>query len=191
MKALEEKIRKEGKIFSGNIVKVGSFLNHRLDVNFLMDMGEEIARLYEGAGVNKILTVEASGIAMAVCVASKMKVPVVFGKKSSAKNLSEDVYTTTIDSFTHKKSNSVAVSKEFITEEDKILIVDDFLANGEAIRGLIDIVNQAKAEVIGCAIAIEKGFQGGGDKLRSEGVRVESLAIIDGMTDTTIKFREI
>lgn len=191
MKALEEKIRKEGKIFSGNIVKVGSFLNHRLDVNFLMEMGEEIARLYEGTGINKIITVEASGIAMAVCVASKMNVPVVFGKKASAKNLSENVYVAEVYSFTHKKANSIAISKEFLTEEDRVLIVDDFLANGEAIRGLIDIANQAKAKVVGCAIAIEKGFQGGGDKLRSEGIRVDSLAIIDSMTDTSIKFREI
>jgi xanthine phosphoribosyltransferase len=120
-----------------------------------------------------------------------MNVPVVFGKKASAKNLSDSVYVADIYSFTHKKSNSVAISKEYLTKEDKILIVDDFLANGEAIRGLINICNQANAKVVGCAIAIEKGFQGGGDKLRSEGVRVDSLAIIDEMTDTSIKFREI
>ena len=189
MKALEQKIVKEGKIFPGHIVKVGSFLNHRLDVDFPMEMGKEICELFKGCGVTKIITVEASGIAMAVCAASQMGVPVVFGKKATAKNLSDEVYTAEIYSFTHKKSNSVAISKEFISSTDKILIVDDFLANGEAIRGLISIAKQAGAEVVGCAIAIEKGFQGGGDKLRSEGVRVESLAIIDEMTDTSVKFR--
>lgn len=190
MKALEQKITAEGKIFPGHIVKVGSFLNHRLDVNFLMEMGEEIARLYKDAGITKIITVEASGIALAVCAAYKMNVPVVFGKKASAKNLSNNVYVAEIYSFTHKKSNFVAISEEFLSPTDKVLIVDDFLANGEAIRGLISIVKQANAQVAGCAIAIEKGFQGGGDKLREEGVRVESLAIIDEMTDNSIKFRE-
>ncbi len=191
MKSLEQKIIKEGKIFPGHIVKVGSFLNHQLDVNFLMEMGKEIAELYKDSSITKIITVEASGIAMAVCAASIMGVPVVFGKKASAKNLSGDVYLAEIYSFTHKKSNTVAISKEFLSSSDKVLIVDDFLANGEAIRGLIDIAKQANAKVVGCAIAIEKGFQGGGDKLRSEGVRVESLAIIDEMSDTSIKFREI
>ena len=158
MRILEERIEKEGKIYPGNIVKVGTFLNHQLDTDLLMKMGEEIARLYEGAGVNKILTVESSGIAIAVFAG-------------------------------YKKVYDVIVSKEVLSSSDKVLIVDDFLANGKALEGLIDIVKQANAEVIGCAIAIEKGFQGAGDRLRKEGVRVESLALIDEMTDDSVKFR--
>ena len=188
MKALEEKIAKEGKIFPGNIVKVSGFLNHRLDVRFLMQMGKEIAELYQ-SGVNKILTIEASGIAIAVCAAAYMDVPVVFAKKGKTKNLQSDVYSTEVESFTHGTTYNVVVSKEYLNKDDKVLIIDDFLANGNALRGLIDLVKQAGGEVAGCAIAIEKGFQGAGDKLRSEGVRVESLAIIDEMTDTSIKFR--
>lgn len=189
MRILEERIEKEGKIYPGNIVKVGTFLNHQLDTDLLMQMGEEIARLYEGAGVNKILTVESSGIAIAVFAGYKMGVPVVFAKKGETKNIQGDVYVTKIESFTHKKVYDVIVSKEVMSSSDKVLIVDDFLANGKALEGLIDIVKQANAEVVGCAIAIEKGFQGAGDRLRKEGVRVESLALIDEMTDSSVKFR--
>ena len=189
MRILEERIEKEGKIYPGNIVKVGTFLNHQLDTKLLMQMGEEIARLYEGAGVNKILTVESSGIAIAVFAGYKMGVPVVFAKKGETKNIQGDVYVTKIESFTHKKVYDVIVSKEVLCCDDKVLIVDDFLANGKALEGLIDIAKQAGAEVVGCAIAIEKGFQGAGDRLRKEGVRVESLALIDEMTDDSVKFR--
>ena len=189
MRALEERIEKEGKIYPGNIVKVGTFLNHKLDTELLMQMGEEIARLYSGAGVNKILTVESSGIAIAVFAGYIMHVPVVFAKKGETKNIQGDVYSTEIESFTHKKTYNVIVSKEVLSSDDKVLIVDDFLANGKALEGLMNIVNQAGAEVIGCAIAIEKGFQGAGDNLRKRGVRVESLALIDEMTDDSVKFR--
>ena len=188
MKALEEKIAKEGKIFPGNIVKVGGFLNHRIDVQFMMEMGKEIARLFP-SGVNKILTIEASGIAIAVCAASYMNVPVVFAKKGKSKNIQSDVYSAEIESFTHGNTYNAVVSKEYLSKDDKVLIIDDFLANGKALRGLMSLVGQAGGEVVGCAIAIEKGFQGAGDKLRSEGIKVESLAIIDEMTDSSIKFR--
>ena len=190
MKALEQKILNEGKVFPGNILKVSGFLNHRLDVDFLMEMGEEIARLYSGCGVNKILTVEASGIAIAVCAASKMHVPVVFAKKGLTSNLQSEVYSTPVQSFTHGKIYNVMVSKEYLSEKDSVLIIDDFLANGNAMKGLIDIIKQAGGQVIGCAAAIEKGFQKGGDNLRKAGIRVESLAIIDEMTDTNVKFRQ-
>lgn len=189
MKLLEEKIRKEGKIFPGNIVKVSSFLNHQLDIPLLEEMGKEIARLYAGSGVNKVLTVESSGIAIAVFAGRELKVPVLFAKKGETSNLKSDLYQTPIESFTHHRTYNVTVSKEFLGREDKVLIVDDFLANGKALEGLIDIVGQAGGEVIGCAIAIEKGFQGAGDRLRAQGVRVESLAIIDEMTDSSVTFR--
>jgi len=190
MKALEEKILNEGSVLPGNILKVGSFLNHRLDVEFIAEMGEEIARLFEGCGVNKILTIETSGIAIAMGAALKMHVPVVFAKKNKSSNISGDVYSTVVHSFTHGTDYTVVVSKDFLDSSDKILIVDDFLANGKALIGLIDIVNQAGAQLIGASCAIEKGFQKGGDNLREHGVRVESLAIIDSMDDNSITFRE-
>ncbi|MBR1867870.1 MAG: xanthine phosphoribosyltransferase [Clostridia bacterium] len=189
MKALERKIVEEGKIFPGNIVKVSGFLNHRIDVKFMMEMGKEIARLYP-AGVNKILTIEASGIAIAVCAANFMNVPVVFAKKGKSNNIQSDVYAAEVESFTHGTKYNVVVSKEYLSADDKVLIIDDFLANGNALRGLISIVGQAGGEVVGCAIAIEKGFQRGGDNLRKEGVKVQSLAIIDEMTDDSVRFRE-
>lgn len=189
MKILEERIEKEGKIYPGNIVKVGTFLNHQLDTTLLMQMGEEIARLFGNDGVNKILTVESSGIAIAVFAGYKMGVPVVFAKKGETKNIRGGVYSTEIESFTHKRTYNVIVSKEVMGPDDKVLIVDDFLANGKALEGLMDIVKQAGAELAGCAIAIEKGFQGAGDRLRGKGVRVESLALIDEMTDDSVKFR--
>jgi xanthine phosphoribosyltransferase len=189
MKALEEKIVREGKILPGNVLKVNHFLNHQLDVDFLMEMGREVARLYENAGVNKILTIEASGIALAVVVAAHMHVPVLFAKKNSTTNLSEDKYTTQVASFTHQKVYNVVVSRELLNASDRVLIVDDFLACGNAVFGLIDLVAQAGGEVVGVTAAIEKGYQGGGDKLRAQGVRVESLAVIDEMTEDGIRFR--
>ena len=190
MKALEEKILKEGSVLPGHILKVGSFLNHRLDVDFIMEMGKEIARLFENEEVNKILTIETSGIAIAVGAAAQMHVPVVFAKKNKSGNLSDELYKTVIHSYTHGKDYDVVVSKEFLNSDDKVLIIDDFLANGKALLGLIDIVNQAGATLVGTSCAIEKGFQKGGDNLREKGIRVESLAIVDEMTDDGIVFRK-
>ncbi len=190
MKALEEKILREGSVLPGNILKVGSFLNHRLDVDFIMEMGKEIARIFEGSGVNKILTIETSGIAIAVGAAAQMHLPVVFAKKNKSGNIGGDVYSTTIHSYTHGKDYDVIVSREFLEKDDKILIIDDFLANGKALLGLIDIVGQAGATLIGASCAIEKGFQKGGDNLRQQGIRVESLAIVESMTDNSITFRK-
>ncbi|MBP3388544.1 MAG: xanthine phosphoribosyltransferase [Clostridia bacterium] len=189
MKALEEKILKEGTVLPGNILKVGSFLNHQLDAALLMEMGREIARLYKDAGVTRILTIESSGIAIAVAAAAAMGVPAVFAKKNKSKNLNDDVYTVTVYSYTHDREYPVVVSKDYIKPDDRVLIVDDFLAVGNALRGLIALVGQAGAQVAGCAIAIEKGFQKGGDDLRAQGVRVESLALIDHMTDDSVIFR--
>ena len=189
MKALEEKIDREGLVYPGNILKVGSFLNHQLDVDFLMEMGKEIERLYKNAGVTKIVTIEASGIAIAVAAASYMHVPVVFAKKTKTSNLSGESYVSKVHSFTHNKDYDIVISKQFISNNDCILLIDDFLAVGNALNGLIDIVGQAGAKLAGAAIAIEKGFQGGGDALRAKGIRVESLALIDSMEDGKIIYR--
>ncbi|MBR4123657.1 MAG: xanthine phosphoribosyltransferase [Clostridia bacterium] len=189
MKALEEKILTEGTVLPGHILKVGSFLNHQIDVDFIMEMGKEITRLFENEKITKILTIETSGIPIAVGAAANMHVPVVFAKKNKTGNLSGDVYSTVVHSYTHGTDYTVVVSKEFLTENDNVLIIDDFLANGKALIGLIDILGQAGATVAGCAIAIEKGFQKGGDNLRADGIRVESLAIIDSMDDNSITFR--
>ncbi len=190
IKALEEKILKEGIVLPGNILKVDCFLNHRIDVEFLMEMGKEIADLFRDKPVNKILTIETSGIPIAFAAAHFMKVPVVFAKKSKSANISDNVYSSTVTSFTKKNVYDAVVSKDFLNSDDKVLIIDDFLAKGNALNGLMDILNQAKAEVIGCAIAIEKGFQGGGDELREKGIRVESLAIVETMTENSLTFRK-
>ena len=190
MKALEEKIREEGEVLPGNILKVGNFLNHRLDVQFLCEMGKEIARLYEGCGINKILTIETSGIAIAMGAAIHMGVPVVFAKKNKSKNVSGEVYCTDVVSFTHKNVSQVIVEKQFLSENDRVLLVDDFLANGMALKGLIGICREAGVDIAGAAIAIEKGFQAGGDEIRAMGIRVESLAIVESMTADSITFRE-
>ncbi len=190
MKALEQKILSEGTVLSGDILKVGSFLNQQIDIAFLMEMGEEINRIYKNDKVTKILTIEASGIAVAVAAAAVMKVNVVFAKKNKTSNVSGEVYSAKVHSFTHGTDNLITVPKDYIGKDDKVLIIDDFLANGKALEGLIDIVNQAGAEVVGCTCAIEKGFQGGGDKLRKEGYKVESLAVIDKMSTEGIEFRK-
>ena len=189
MKALEEKILAEGKVLPGNILKVGSFLNHQLDVDFIMQMGQEIARLFADSGVSKILTIETSGIAIAMGAAAVLHVPVVFAKKHRTGNLSGEIYTTVVHSYTHGQDYNVVVSRDFLTPEDHVLLVDDFLANGKALEGLIDLVGQAGAQLCGAACAIEKGFQHGGDSLRAAGIRVESLAIIDQMDDSAVIFR--
>ncbi|MBP3627370.1 MAG: xanthine phosphoribosyltransferase [Clostridia bacterium] len=191
MKALEEKILKEGTVLPGNILKVASFLNHKLDVDFIMEMGKEIARIFADEKITKILTVETSGIAIAMGAAAAMHVPVVFAKKHKSGNLSGQMYKTVVHSYTHGVDYTIVVSCEFLDENDKILIVDDFLANGKALNGLIDIVGQAGATVVGCSCAIEKGFQGGGDALREQGIRVESLAIVEQMSDDSLTFRSM
>lgn len=189
MKALEEKILSEGTVLCGDILKVGSFLNQQLDIDFLLSMGEETARIYEGEEITKILTIEASGIAVAVAVAAVMHKKVVFAKKNKTSNVSGAVYSANVHSFTHGTDYLITVPCDYITAGDKVLIIDDFLANGKALEGLIDIVNQAGASVVGCTCAIEKGFQGGGDALRAKGYRVESLAVIQKMSTEGIEFR--
>lgn len=189
MKALEEKILKEGKILDGGVLKVGNFLNQRIDAAFIMEMGKEIARLYKDSNITKIFTIESSGIAIAMAAALEMGVPFVFAKKNKSANVGDEVYSSRVHSFTHGNTYDAVVSKEFITEEDTILIIDDFLARGNALIGLIDMVGQSGAALAGAAIAIEKGFQGGGDELRAKGIRIESLALIDKMENGSITFR--
>lgn len=191
MKLLEERIRKDGTVKAGNVLKVDSFLNHQMDIELFNEMGKEWARLFADRKITKILTVEASGIGIACVAAQHFHVPVVFAKKSQSVNIDGEVYSTKIESFTHKRVYDVIVSKKFLHPEDHILIIDDFLANGCALEGLIDIVNKAGASVEGVGIAVEKGFQKGGDLIRSKGICVESLAIVESMDDKTgeITFR--
>lgn len=193
MKALEEKILKEGLVKEGNVLKVDSFLNHQIDVAFLEDMGLEFKRLFKDKKVTKILTIEASGIGIATIVSRHFDyVPVVFAKKSKSSNISYDVYHTSVDSYTHQKTNDVIVSKQYLSKDDHVFIVDDFLANGCAVLGLIDLVQQAGGTVEGIGIVIEKGYQDGGHKIREAGYHLESLAIIEAMNEKTgeIIFRE-
>lgn len=190
MKLLEERILKDGKVFPGNILKVDSFLNHQIDVVLLNEMGKEIKSLYSDCEVNKILTIEASGIGIACITAQFFDCPVLFAKKTKTKNIASTVYKTQVASFTHGTTYDVIVSKDFLGEGDRVIIVDDFLAEGNALIGLIDLCKQAGAEVVGCAIAVEKGFQQGGKKVRDMGVRVESLAIVESMSETAVTFRK-
>ena len=185
MKLLEERIREDGVVKEGNVLKVDSFLNHQMDIELFNEMGKEWARLFADRPVTKILTVEASGIGIACVAAQHFHVPVVFAKKTQSLNIDGEVYSTKIQSFTHKKIYDVIVSKKFIKPEDHILIIDDFLANGCALEGLLQIVEDAGATVEGIGIAVEKGFQKGGDLIREKGVRVESLAIVDSMDAAT------
>lgn len=192
MQMLEERIIKDGKVFSGNVLKVDSFLNHQLDVELLDKLGIEIKKLFKDEAVTKVLTIEASGIGVGCMVARHFNCPLLFAKKSKTLNIKGDVYTSKVESFTHQCTYDIIVSKDFLNETDTVLIVDDFLAKGNALIGLIDIVNQSGAKLAGCAIAIEKGYQGGGDKLRAQGIRVESMAIVEEMDDKTgnIVFRK-
>ena len=190
MREMEEKILKEGKVLPGGILKVGSFLNQQIDTDFLREMGKEIARLYGDSDVNKILTIEASGIAIAAAAGMELGVPVVFAKKHKTSNVDGSIYSTRVHSFTHNEDYNVVVSRDYLLPGDRVLLIDDFLANGKALEGLIDLVTQAGAEVAGIAVAIEKCFQGGGDEIRSRGIRVEALAAIESMSDTTIVFRK-
>lgn len=189
---LEERIMKDGIVKEGNVLKVDSFLNHQMDIRLFDQIGEEFKKRFEGTEISKILTIEASGIGIACVVARHFDVPVVFAKKSKSINIEGDVYVAEVESFTHKCKNQVIVSKKFINPEDKILIIDDFLANGCALQGLISIVKSAGASVEGIGIAVEKGFQTGGQVIRNLGYHLESLAIVDSMDAATgeIKFRE-
>ncbi|MDO4488578.1 MAG: xanthine phosphoribosyltransferase [Eubacteriales bacterium] len=191
MRLLEDKIRQDGKVKEGNVLKVDGFLNHQIDPMLMEELGREFYRLFADYNVNKILTIESSGIAIAIEAARFFKAPLVFAKKAKTKNIDGDVWSSEVMSFTHGKVNTVIVSKKYLGPEDRVLIIDDFLANGAALNGLIDICTQAGAEVVGCGIAIEKGFQPGGAELRNRGIRVESLAIVESMdaSDGSITFR--
>lgn len=183
MNCLEERILKDGIVKEGNVLKVDSFLNHCMDIDLFNEMGKEFKRRFEGCGVNKILTVESSGIGIACIVAQYFKVPVVFAKKNKTKNIAGDVFTRQVQSFTHGRVYDIMVSKKYLGPEDNVLIIDDFLANGCALLGLAGIVEDSGAKIAGAGIAVEKGFQQGGALVREKGIRVESLAIIDYMTD--------
>ncbi|HIS52084.1 MAG TPA: xanthine phosphoribosyltransferase [Candidatus Onthomonas avicola] len=192
MKLLEDRIRKDGIIAEGGVLKVDCFLNHLMDVKLFHEMGMEFKRLFKDKPINKILTIEASGIGIACVVAECFDVPVLFAKKSQSINLSGEVYSTKVQSFTHKRVYDVVVSKKFIGPEDHVLIIDDFLANGCALQGLIQLVQEAGATVEGIGICVEKGFQDGGRIIRETGIQLESLAIVDAMDPATgeITFRE-
>lgn len=191
MQLLKDRIRKDGKIKSGDVLKVDSFLNHQMDIKLFEEIGKEFKRRFSDVSINKILTIEASGIGIACIVAQYFDVPVVFAKKSKTKNIAGDVYTTKVESFTHGKVYDIMVAKEFLGAGDKVLLIDDFLANGKALEGLAAVVKDSGAELVGAGIVIEKGFQPGGDRLRADGIRVESFAIVESMDEKTgsIRFR--
>ena len=190
MRKFKDRIIAEGLIYPGNILGVGSFLNQKVDTLLAMEMAKEIQRLFSDEKITLVLTIESSGITLAFAVAYVLQVPLVFAKKHKSGNLSNNLLTADIYSYTHNTYYNAVVDAEYISPEDSVLIVDDFLANGEAIRGMIDLVSQAKASFVGCAIAIEKGFLGSGDILRGEGIRIESLAIVESMLEDEIVFRE-
>ena len=192
MNFLEERILRDGVVKEGNVLKVDSFLNHQMDASLLDEIGKELYRRFRDSGITRILTIEASGIALAYAAARCFGVPFVFAKKSKSVNIDGEVYAADVESFTHKCTNRVIVSKRFIRAGDRVLIVDDFLANGCALQGLISIVEEAGATVAGIGIAVEKGFQEGGERIRKRGYRVESLAVVESMDaeDKTVSFRE-
>ena len=185
MELLKQRIRQDGIVKGTDVLKVDSFLNHQMDVALFEEIGKEFVRRFQGCGVNKILTIEASGIGIACVTAQFFHCPVIFAKKSQTKNIDGQVYTTKVESFTHGRIYDVIVSKKFLGPEDRVLIIDDFLANGAALEGLIDLVDQAGAQLVGAGIVIEKAFQPGGDRIRAKGVRVESLARIKSMSEET------
>ena len=192
MKLLEDRIRRDGVVKEGNVLKVDRFLNHQMDIELFQEIGKEFKRRFANENVNKILTIEASGIGIACVVAQQFHVPVVFAKKTQTKNIAGDVYTSKVESYTHGRVYDIIVSKEFLGKGDKVLLIDDFLANGKALEGLAAVVEESGAELVGAGIVIEKGFQVGGDLIRSEGIRLESLAIVDSMDEETgtIVFRD-
>ncbi len=187
MKLLEDRIRKDGVILKGNVLKVDSFVNHQMDIPFLYELTKEFERCYKDAGITKILTIEASGIGIAALTALRLGVPVVFAKKSKSSNIGDDLYCTEVASYTHGNVNRVVVSKRFLQPGERVLIIDDFLAEGNALRGLIELCDQAGAVVAGCGIVIEKAYQHGGEQIRQR-CRVESLARISSMDETGIRF---
>ena len=191
MKLLEDRIRRDGKVREGNVLKVDSFLNHQMDIGLLNEIGKEFRRLFPEPEINKILTIEASGIGIACIAAQYFGVPVVFAKKNKTKNIAGGVYTAKVESFTHGRTYDIMVSRDFLGKGDKVLLIDDFLANGKAQEGLISLSEEAGAEVIGAGVVIEKGFQSGGEAIRKRGIHLESLAIVDGMDEKTgeITFR--
>jgi len=190
MKLLEERILKDGVVKPGNVLKVDSFINHQMDIELINELGKEFKRLFADKPINKILTIEASGIGIAAIAALHFNCPMVFAKKAQSINLDGEMYTTKVESFTHKRVYDVILSKKFLGPDDHVLIIDDFLANGCALLGLIDIVKKSGATIEGAGIVIEKGFQSGGKIIRDMGIQLESLAIIDSMDDTTIYFKE-
>ena len=185
MQLLKDRIRKDGKIKEGNVLKVDSFLNHQMDVKLFQELGKEFKRRFEGEEITKILTIEASGIGIACVAAEVFDVPVVFAKKTQTKNIAGDVYTTKVESFTHGRVYDIIVSREFLGKGDKVLLIDDFLANGKALEGLAELVKKSGAELVGAGVVIEKGFQVGGDIIRSKGIHLESLAIVESMDEKT------
>lgn len=192
MQLLKDRIRKDGKIKEGNVLKVDSFLNHQMDVKLFQEIGKEFKRRFADEEITKILTIEASGIGIACVAAEVFDVPVVFAKKTQTKNIAGDVYTTKVESFTHGRVYDIIVSKEFLGKGDKVLLVDDFLANGKALEGLAELVTKSGAELVGAGVVIEKGFQVGGDIIRSKGIHLESLAIVESMDEKTgeVVFRD-
>lgn len=192
MQLLKDRIRKDGKIKEGNVLKVDSFLNHQMDVKLFKEIGKEFKKRFADCEINKIVTIEASGIGIACVVAECFDVPVVFAKKNKTKNIAGDVYTSRVESFTHGRIYDIIVAKEFLGKDDKVLLIDDFLANGKALEGLAELIEKAGAELVGAGIVIEKGFQRGGDEIRKKGIRLESLAIIESMDEKTktIIFRD-
>ena len=192
MQLLKDRIRKDGKIKEGNVLKVDSFLNHQMDVKLFQEIGKEFKRRFEDEEITKILTIEASGIGIACVAAEVFDVPVEFAKKTQTKNIAGDVYTTKVESFTHGRVYDIIVSKEFLGKGDKVLLIDDFLANGKALEGLAELVTKSGAELVGAGVVIEKGFQVGGDIIRSKGIHLESLAIVESMDEKTgeVVFRD-
>ena len=192
MQLLKDRIRKDGIVREGGVLKVDSFLNHQMDIELFEEIGKEFRRRFEGEEINKILTIEASGIGIACIVAQYFHVPVVFAKKTKTKNIAGDVYTSRVESYTHGRVYDIIVSKDFLGPEDKVLLIDDFLANGKALEGLAQLVQDAGATLVGAGIVIEKGFQRGGDAIREKGIHLESLAIVESMDPTTgeVIFRE-
>lgn len=185
MQMLADRIRRDGVVKAGNVLKVDKFLNHQMDIELFQEIGKEFKRRFADAEVNKILTIEASGIGIACVTAEYFHVPVVFAKKTKTKNIAGDVYTTKVESFTHGTVYDIIVSKEFLGKGDKVLVIDDFLANGKALEGLTTLIQDSGAELVGAGIVIEKGFQEGGTRIRENGIRLESLAIVDSMDDKT------
>lgn len=190
MNVLQERIRKEGKVLPGNIIKVDGFLNHRVDMKLMRAMAKEFGRLFDLSGITAVLTVEASGIALAATCAEEFGVPLIFAKKAKSDNIEGGLYHSDIFSYTYKKKVTLLMSKQWLGPTDRVLIIDDFLANGEALRGLVEIVEQAGASLIGMGVAVEKGFQPGGARLRENGVNLHSLAIIEKADENGIIFRE-